>query len=689
MKYLEEIPQDIKTKRDLKRYIEPEYIIENHMKSSAQYKEFEEHIYNVVKGCYEIEECRNYPVKFRFYTSDMEQHKLPLKEFVLNIFLWSPMCEIKVSGVMDDEFIYDFSNLTAKTYSTYINTKLIETLRSYNVDARIMNRAMADVIYNMGRVPNDFALIIGTSLSLQPFLDAYEQSDRMKEIMTTHYPSGMQPAEIEAANEQLMYEAIGIFKKMPNNEVGEILTVGKGIKDKQFREFIGNIGPKPTIEGKTIPKPVNCNNLITGLQSPSEHYIDALGARKSFVMNNSKMGPAGYFGKTVLILARTVGLSREVSDCNTVHGVHITIENQAWLDKLNDRWYRMDEDDGYHLINSKRDTHLIGKTILLRSPVTCALQNSVCAKCFGRNAVLNYDIADGLGAFGCEEISKVVNQNILSVKHLLTTISNVIKFSENFYKYFEILGGDIFVKENNNFVHDDGSEDFVIFIDPNSLEHVDEMDGDFMFNTVCKGSFMVIKRATGEADEISCVTVDELYPTERCIQLIKQGGGYIDFADIGEDALFSVDIQNNELTRPLYNIMSLIKKSANTANETIDSMTQKFISYIIEANMDATAVQCEMIINRLVRSDQYKMDRPDFTKEDLEPYHMVSVSQAISVNHSALLGLSFEKIKSQMISHDTFYEKNGTAYLDPLFEPVVNVDKFMSHKRITPDMIKH
>ena len=62
MKYLEEIPQDIKTKRDLKRYIEPEYIIENHMKSSAQYKEFEEHIYNVVKGCYEIEECRNYPV---------------------------------------------------------------------------------------------------------------------------------------------------------------------------------------------------------------------------------------------------------------------------------------------------------------------------------------------------------------------------------------------------------------------------------------------------------------------------------------------------------------------------------------------------------------------------------------------------------------------------------------------------
>lgn len=686
IKYLEEVPQGITDKKKLKAYLEPEYLISALMSSSEEYKKFEEHMYNLIKGCFEIEECRRYPITFRFYQTDTKKHKLPFQEFILNMFLWSPMCEIKIPGVMDESFIYDFKNLTYKTYSNYINSKLIEALRSYNVDARIMNRAMAEVIYNMGRVPNDFALIIGTSLSLQPFLDAYDQSDRMKEIMTTHYPDGMQPAEIEAANEKLMKEAISIFKDLPNNEVGEILQVGKGIKDKQFREFIGNIGPKPTIEGKTIPKPVNCNNLITGLQTPSDHYIDALGARKSFVMNNSKMGPAGYFGKTVLILARTVGLSRTVSDCNTVHGVRIEIKDEHWLEKLHDRWYRLDDSDDYHLLNAKKDKHLIGKTIILRSPVTCALQDSVCAKCFGRNAILNYDIADGLGAFGCEEISKVVNQNILSVKHLLTTISNIIKFNESFYKYFEILGGDIFVKEDNNFVHDDGSEDYVIYIDPKNLSHVDEMDGDFMFNTLFRGAFMVINRQTGEADAVTCTTVEELYPTEKCIQLIKKGNGYIDFADIGEDALFSVDIQNNELTRPLYNIMHLIKNSSNTVNETIDSMTQKFISYIIEANMDATAVQCEMIINRLVRSVENPYDRPDFTKEDLEDYRMLSVSQAIRSNHSPLLGLSFEKVKSQMVAYDTFHERRGTSYLDAMWEPVCNVDRFMSYKKITPDM---
>ena len=211
-KFLEEIPEGIVDKKTLKPYIEKEYVIEDYMENYDAYKRFEEHMYNLIKACYEVRECRKYPITFRFYHSDTKVHKLPFASFILNMFVWSPMCEIKIPGVMNDDFIYDFENLTYKSYSNYINTMLVGTLRSYNVDARIMNRAMAEVISNMGLVPNDFALIIGTSLSLQPFLDAYDQSDRMKEIMTTKWPDGMQPAEIEAANENLMHEAIDIFK---------------------------------------------------------------------------------------------------------------------------------------------------------------------------------------------------------------------------------------------------------------------------------------------------------------------------------------------------------------------------------------------------------------------------------------------------------------------------------------------
>ena len=70
--------------------------------------------------------------------------------------------------------------------------------------------------------------------------------------------------------------------------------------------------------------------------------------------------------------------------------------NKKMLKKFNNRYYKLNEDDELRLLNSDLDTHLIGETIYLRSPITCALGDHVCAKCFGRTAGLKYDIADGV-----------------------------------------------------------------------------------------------------------------------------------------------------------------------------------------------------------------------------------------------------------------------------------------------------
>lgn len=72
IKYLEDIPEGIVNKKTLKPYIEREYIIEDAMKSPDEYKKFEEHMYNLIKACFEIEECRRYPIKFlNFLTSTL------------------------------------------------------------------------------------------------------------------------------------------------------------------------------------------------------------------------------------------------------------------------------------------------------------------------------------------------------------------------------------------------------------------------------------------------------------------------------------------------------------------------------------------------------------------------------------------------------------------------------------------
>ena len=117
-------------------------------------------------------------------------------------------------------------------------------------------------------------------------------------------------------------------------------------------------------------------------------------------------------------------MSTDVSDCGTKHLVAYDIKTKKHLAKLNGKFYKENLDDTYTtLLDAKKDTRLIGKTIYVRSAATCALGDCVCPKCVGITAGTNYDIADGLSAFESEEISKVVNQSILSTRALCSAIA--------------------------------------------------------------------------------------------------------------------------------------------------------------------------------------------------------------------------------------------------------------------------
>ena len=109
------------------------------------------------------------------------------------------------------------------------------------------------------------------------------------------------------------------------------------------------------------------------------------------------------------MLARTLSMSTEVSDCGTKHLVCYDITNKNVLKKLAGKYYKLDQSDlseDLKLIDFKNDKHLIGKKIFVRSAATCALKNCVCAKCIGETSVTNADIADGLSAFESEEITE-------------------------------------------------------------------------------------------------------------------------------------------------------------------------------------------------------------------------------------------------------------------------------------------
>ena len=351
-------------------------------------------------------------------------------------------------------------------------------------------------------------------------------------------------------------------------------------------------------------------------------------------------------------------------------------------------------------MDANKDSHLIGKTLWFRSVITCRLKNEVCPRCIGLTANINEDIADGIAAFQTEETTKVINQNVLSTKHLLTTNSEQIIFSEGFSDFFTLQNSEIYPIVNNNPIYGDDINNYGIYISKKDLTKVSELDDDSLYNTEIETGRLYIRDLTGkEPDKLICTLNKdgepentEIFVTKEASDIMKKNRNVIPFSELDDNVkIFEIAIQNNELTKPLYDMMNLINKKAQIDNETMASMAQKLLDLLISAGIGATATSSEMIINRMIRSmtDVYKRPDLDEVVEDengnlvpVDPPQIITARQALEKNMSPYIGLSYQNIKRQMISDDLYTKRNESSYVDPLFDEKVPMDKLKEYDRL-------
>lgn len=652
---------------DLKPLLRDIYVMEDFISISKRYKELHTEIKNIVKGCFRLKKCREYPVTIKFYHKDKDEYKVQLRHFLIYLDLWFPLCEIPDAHVMDKSYLLDPEDIP--NISDYINEKLIKVLKEYEIKSIIINYSISVVMNELRSISIDFSDILALSFDATTFIDMYNDK-KYRDIMESDFNDCTQPVEIEEKQAKLQSKLISTLKSEKDNPIGIILRSGTGIKHKQLSEFMIAIGLKPTIMGEVIPKPINTSTLIGGLRNPSDYYIDACGGTKSLIMNKKMMGNAGYFGKTVLEMAQTLKVTKKVSNCGSIHYVKYFIKDSRYLKKLNGKYYVLDPDDeeeDLKYLDYQRDTDLVGKYIYARSPITCACgENHVCPTCIGGIINLNWDIADGFAGFESEEVNKVVNQSILSAKHLLTTKSENIEFNTNFYKYFTFSNGDI-----NPIL--DGVEninDYVIVVNMDDISKVENMDADSLYNTyISSGKFLVRNTKTGDEEEIKIINNKEIYIMSETLEMLYSNNGIIKFKDLDEDSpLFEVIIMNNELTKPLYELMDLLDKNSDNDPEfqTIDQYANKFLEILINANIGASMIAGELILNRLVKKPDNVMRRPNFSKYKMPKYKLYTVTKVLENNPSITIGLGFENIKRQLLSPN-LKERTGTSYMDAFY----------------------
>lgn len=674
----------IHNREELAQWLRPLYIIDDILVDDDTYNNMRSCILNLVRGSFTIRACREYPIKFKFNKKDKEEYQLELRDFLINLILFEPFIELYGLNVLDKSYIFDCKT-GIPNIENYINNKIILTLKDYQVKNTYLNIRISNVIYNLRMISVDFSQILGLNFNIFTFADMYSSNTEIRDIMETKFDESLQPYEIEAQLKELQNREMQIYKDLPDNELGAILRSATGVKPKQFTEFTIAGGLKPTIDGYTIPEVIQNSILIGGLDRPSYFYIDAGGANKSLIMNKRVMGSAGYFGKLVSLLTRTLSMDTEISDCGNPHLIEIELKTNTHLKRCDGKYFKVNKDDvDYTVLNYEKHKHLVGKKIYIRSAITCGLGNHVCAKCIGIQALTNADIANGVSTFYSEEVTKVVEQNILSTKHLLETFSEIIKFNDNFYKFFTLIGGEIMpVLQVED--EDKDIDDYAIYINPEDINKVDEYEDDSLFNNFLPDAKFVIRNINNPKEEDIPIELEdkELFISKDVMKDIYKNNGYIYFSELNEDMkLFEINIQNKELTKPLYDLMNLINKKKDNENETIDTMLQQFLDLMVTAKISASIVAGEVIINRLVKDVNDPYVRPDFSQEIMPKYQIKTVKNALTKNKSPLIGLSSEGLKKQLLDDELYNTRYEESYVDPLFRETISMKRLKGYSKL-------
>lgn len=670
---LREIPI-IKTVEELKQRINPLYVIDKYTVSKEDYIEFKDRLMDIVCGSFRSKELREYPIRFKFYKDEKVTYELQLRRFLYNVFLWYPLCELHGIKVADESFI--ISEEQIPDINVFFFKTTIAALQEYNVEQTVINRYAADVTYDLNNISLFFSFLMGLHYSDHTFISMYPT---YKDLMETTFNADMQPVEIEAGLNAVEKELVRRLKEDKHNPLGVILRAKTGMKTKQLREFMIAVGLRPSLTGEVIPYPLNNSILVNGLDKPSSMYIDALGARKPLLANNKEMGPVGYFCKTLNIAVRTLETSQDVSDCGTKYYTTYEVKTSSHLHKLVGK-YMFDEDlEDLRPIRAT-DQNLIGKKIKVRSITTCACgQNHMCPTCIGESINLNWDIQKGFSTFITEEYSKNVQQNVLSTKHLLTTKSEMVEFSDTFHMWFNLHGEELRLLDGIKNI-----KDLAIYINPDEIKKVEEFDPNSTYNTyIDTGRFYVVNMKTGEETEVSVKNGKKIYIRTESSDMMAANDGLILLKDIEEDCpIFEISIDNNELTKPFYDLIGLIDSEKRDIEEiTIDTISQRFLDIFVEAGINITISAAEIVLNRICRRPDNVRKRPNFGKSHLPAYHFYSLSKVIEDNESPTIGLIYEQIMRQITKLD-LDERNGTSYIDPFFKELVSTEPLIHHRKM-------
>lgn len=613
-----------------------------------------------------IENEQVHAMKIRIIFEDNVDVVVSIFEYFVNLIFW--LAPLSANDKLTSRFYFWVENFTADEIKEYIDNNYLDIHRT-DYDNITMNNIIDDVL-EMFKANDEFALYYMNTINNEDTIKLMNQNSDFYKCVHADL-SGVPLESVKDIGTRITNEAIDHIINS-DHCLGDPFRAREGINRKQFREYLVNIGTIVDGEGGVYPSIINTSFANEGVREIDAYWEESSKGRQAQIINKENVGSSGAFARQLSLNNRETILNPdEHYSCRTKNLIKITIKNATHLNLFKNRYYRFIPNGVEYKISSNpiRDNKdLIGKTILLRSPMTCesnVFGHGICRKCYGDLYYTNRDV--NIGQMASELLSSRLTQMLLSAKHLLE--SRIIKpvFTPLFYNYLELAHNIVKVKEGID------DENTFIVIDPESVKTEDDNDN-FDYNDYCTGFY--IMTPDGNITYIKLQSDDNLYLTYDMLLKIDDGhlnddGNYvISLSELKDDNLFLINMNNDELSKTLKGVKSLLDKEDSIRDLTKEQFLEKLIDVVIEGGIKIDAVHLELIISNQIRKfiddKEDILDYPDWGVPNAK-YSLITLNKALTNNPSITVSLQYQYIKKLLVD-PLSYKKTKPSSVDLIFQ---------------------
>lgn len=622
-------------------------------------------IVNILKDGIETEYVQNMFITVIF--ADGVDVDLSIFDYFFNITMWN--CIIRAGGQILSKHLFFPENITKGEIKRYIDDNFIDVYRKANFQGATTPEEVNKILNNMidgslhpFSLIDIFSFYLANTINIEDTLDLMNSNPRFNQLMNLDL-SNIPIEDVKNEGMKATNEVIDIIMGS-DHCLADSFRAQEGVNPKQFKELSISIGSKPDGRGGIFPTIINKSFLNGGVSDIISSFIESSGGRTAQIIAKMNVGSSGHFARLLGLNNRDTILypdSRYV--CDSVNTIRIEIKNEKMLKWYNNRYYRFDPKGMEYKINSKKDKHLIGKTIYLRSPMTCASHargEGICYRCYGDLAYTNCNI--NIGQLAAELLSSALTQRLLSAKHLLEAAVMALKWVDIFGNFFEVNYNII------NLIEDYDYKGYKLIINPDNI-YVESEEDNFDFNEYV--TMFQIRTPEGETYDIHTEDFDSLYISNTLNGEIRKFGEAVeDNIEIDMEKLVGLDlfmiyINNNELSKTLELIKSILNKKSITESFDINGIAQKFIETVIEGGLNTIAIHLELILSNQLRSIHNILDKPDWTIPG-EDYQLITLNDALTNNPSITVSMSYQKL-SKVLYNPLSFKKDKPSFLDLLF----------------------